>query len=98
MLRADELGWQGMTNGELLHAAEEAGFDLLLTCEQLATTTANRGTDRHRCRLRTNGPDRKDRYRGAVGRRGRVEGSAVQSTAKTSQVATIADSKRVYGE
>jgi hypothetical protein len=34
VLRADELGWQGMTNGELLHAAEEAGSDLLLTCEQ----------------------------------------------------------------
>jgi Domain of unknown function (DUF5615) len=34
VLRADELGWQGMTNGELLDAAEEAGFDLLLTCEQ----------------------------------------------------------------
>lgn len=34
MLRADELGWQGMANGELLDAAEEAGFDLLLTCDQ----------------------------------------------------------------
>jgi hypothetical protein len=34
VLRADELGWQGMANGELLDAAEEAGFDLMLTCDQ----------------------------------------------------------------
>jgi hypothetical protein len=32
--RADELGWQGLENGALLDAAEEAGFDLLLTCDQ----------------------------------------------------------------
>jgi hypothetical protein len=32
--RADELGWQGLGNGELLDAAEQAGFDLLLTCDQ----------------------------------------------------------------
>jgi len=32
--RVDELGWQGMENGALLDAAEEAGFDLLLTCDQ----------------------------------------------------------------
>jgi predicted nuclease of predicted toxin-antitoxin system len=32
--RADELGWQGVENGALLDAAERAGFDLLLTCDQ----------------------------------------------------------------
>jgi hypothetical protein len=32
--RADELGWQGLENGELLDAAEQAGFDILLTCDQ----------------------------------------------------------------
>lgn len=34
VVRADELGWQGLENGELLDAAEQAGFDLLLTCDQ----------------------------------------------------------------
>ena len=33
-VRADELGWQGLGNGALLDAAEQAGFDLLLTCDQ----------------------------------------------------------------
>ena len=33
-MRADELGWQGLENGALLDAAEQAGFDLLLTCDQ----------------------------------------------------------------
>jgi hypothetical protein len=28
------MGWQGLENGALLDAAEEAGFDLLLTCDQ----------------------------------------------------------------
>jgi hypothetical protein len=32
---ADELGWQGLENGALLDSAEQAGFDLLLTCDQL---------------------------------------------------------------
>lgn len=32
--RADELGWQGFENGVLLDAAEQAGFDLLVTCDQ----------------------------------------------------------------
>jgi len=31
VVRADELGWQGLENGALLDAAENAGFDLLLT-------------------------------------------------------------------
>ncbi len=31
---ADRLGWQGLANGMLLDAAEGAGFDLLLTCDQ----------------------------------------------------------------
>lgn len=34
VVRADELGWQGLENGDLLDAAEEAGFDLLLSCDQ----------------------------------------------------------------
>ncbi len=34
VVRADELGWQGLENGALLGAAENAGFDLLLTCDQ----------------------------------------------------------------
>lgn len=33
-MRSDELGWQGLDNGALLDAAENAGFDLLLTCDQ----------------------------------------------------------------
>jgi hypothetical protein len=34
VIRADELDWQGLENGALLDAAEQAGFDLLLTCDQ----------------------------------------------------------------
>jgi hypothetical protein len=34
VVRADELGWQGLENGALLDAAEQAGSDLLLTCDQ----------------------------------------------------------------
>jgi predicted nuclease of predicted toxin-antitoxin system len=34
VVRADELGWQGLENGELLDASEQAGFELLLTCDQ----------------------------------------------------------------
>jgi hypothetical protein len=34
VIRADELGWQGLANGALLDAAEEAAFDVLLTCDQ----------------------------------------------------------------
>ena len=34
VVRADELGWQGLENGALLDAAEQGGFDLLLTCDQ----------------------------------------------------------------
>jgi predicted nuclease of predicted toxin-antitoxin system len=34
VVRADELGWQNLHNGALLDAAEQAGFDLLLTCDQ----------------------------------------------------------------
>ena len=32
--RSAELGWNGLENGALLDAAEQAGFDLLLTCDQ----------------------------------------------------------------
>jgi aminoglycoside phosphotransferase (APT) family kinase protein len=31
---AYELGWSTLTNGELLRAAEEAGFDVLLTTDK----------------------------------------------------------------
>lgn len=34
VVRADELGWQGLEDGALLDATENAGFDLLLTCDQ----------------------------------------------------------------
>jgi hypothetical protein len=34
VVRADQLGWQGLENGVLLDTAEGAGFDLLLTCDQ----------------------------------------------------------------
>jgi hypothetical protein len=34
VVRVDELGWQGLENGALLDAAEQAGFDVLLTCDQ----------------------------------------------------------------
>jgi hypothetical protein len=34
VVRADEPGWQGLENGALLDAAENAGFDLLLTCDR----------------------------------------------------------------
>jgi hypothetical protein len=29
-----ELGWAGLTNGDLIMAAEEAGFDVMITCDQ----------------------------------------------------------------
>lgn len=31
---ADKLGWQRLENGALLDAAEKAGFDVLVTCDQ----------------------------------------------------------------
>jgi uncharacterized protein DUF5615 len=34
VVRVDELGWQGLENGDLLNAAQGSGFDLLLTCDQ----------------------------------------------------------------
>ncbi len=34
VVRADQLGWQGLENGALLDAAEQAGFDVLLSCDQ----------------------------------------------------------------
>lgn len=34
VVRVDELGWQGLENGASLDAAEQAGFDLPLTCDQ----------------------------------------------------------------
>jgi len=29
-----ELGWAGLSNGDLIQAAEEAGFEVLITCDQ----------------------------------------------------------------
>ena len=34
VMRADELGWQGLENGALLDAADQAEFEVLLTCDQ----------------------------------------------------------------
>ena len=34
MLRAAELGWQQLSNGELIASAEEQGFDLLITADR----------------------------------------------------------------
>jgi hypothetical protein len=32
--RTQDLGWDTLTNGELLQAAEERGFDMLLTTDK----------------------------------------------------------------
>jgi hypothetical protein len=32
--RTGELGWQSLENGALLDAAEQAGFEVLITCDQ----------------------------------------------------------------
>jgi hypothetical protein len=34
VVRTGELGWQNLANGILLSAAEENGFDILVTCDQ----------------------------------------------------------------
>lgn len=34
VLRATELGWQQLSNGELIASAEEQGFDLLITADR----------------------------------------------------------------
>ncbi|MBS1830857.1 MAG: hypothetical protein JST93_36520 [Acidobacteria bacterium] len=34
VVRTGELGWQALENGKLLTAAEQAGFDLVITCDQ----------------------------------------------------------------
>jgi alkanesulfonate monooxygenase SsuD/methylene tetrahydromethanopterin reductase-like flavin-dependent oxidoreductase (luciferase family) len=31
---AAELGWAGLANGDLIEAAEQAGFDVMLTADQ----------------------------------------------------------------
>ena len=31
---ADEMGWAALSNGVLLQAAERAGFDVMVTCDQ----------------------------------------------------------------
>ena len=33
-VRADELGWEALENGALIAAAEQAAFDVLLTCDK----------------------------------------------------------------
>jgi hypothetical protein len=40
VVRADELGWQGLENGALLDAAEQAGFDLRLRRIAVRVATA----------------------------------------------------------
>ncbi len=39
--QAKDLGWDRLVNGELLKAAEEAGFDVLLTTDKNITTQQN---------------------------------------------------------
>jgi len=34
VIRTGDLGWQSLENGILLSAAEESGFDVLVTCDQ----------------------------------------------------------------
>jgi hypothetical protein len=34
---APEMGWAGVSNGQLLDEAEKAGFDALVTCDQANT-------------------------------------------------------------
>ena len=34
MTRTGELGWQNLENGALLDAAEQAGFEVLIACDQ----------------------------------------------------------------
>jgi hypothetical protein len=29
-----EIGWAGLSNGDLIQAAEEAGFEVMITCDQ----------------------------------------------------------------
>lgn len=62
VVRADELGWQGLENGALLDAAEHAGFD-----ESMADAAANCRTNRHSRRFRANRADGQSRCRDAVG-------------------------------
>ncbi len=31
---AEEAGWAQISNGELIHSAEQAGYEILLTCDQ----------------------------------------------------------------
>jgi hypothetical protein len=38
-----EIGWAGLTNGDLIRAAEEAGFEVLITCDQKYPLSAKPG-------------------------------------------------------
>ena len=40
--KTKDLGWDTLTNGELLKVAEEAGFELLLTTDKIETFVINR--------------------------------------------------------
>jgi predicted nuclease of predicted toxin-antitoxin system len=43
--KAKDKGWDRLTNGELLQAAEQAGFDVLITTDKnLATQHERKGT------------------------------------------------------
>lgn len=41
VVRVAQVGWESYSNGELLAAAEKAGFELLLTCDQNLTYQQN---------------------------------------------------------
>ena len=43
---ADELGWAKLENGDLIRAAEEAGFAILITCDQNIRYQQNLGERR----------------------------------------------------
>ncbi len=43
---AAELGWSGLGNGELIAAAEDAGFDLMITTDQNLRYQQNLATSR----------------------------------------------------
>ena len=46
METAAELGWSGLGNGELIAAAEDAGFDLMITTDQNLRYQQNLATRR----------------------------------------------------
>jgi hypothetical protein len=41
VMRAGQMGWSALQNGQLLQMAESSGFDLLITCDQNMTYQQN---------------------------------------------------------